>query len=117
MATDPIKPKGSYGPNDYWYINNHVRRAAQDIVYAINLYCEGHYAHSNARDIPLDHPLCIALNALAETDKQTAMYANLEHEPKLFEIYKPSDQAKNRWNPDYPRKELLPISAKEESNA
>jgi hypothetical protein len=108
-------PKGSYGPNDYGYINSCVRKAAQDIAYAINLYCEGHYPHSNARDIPNDHPLCIALTALAEADKQTAEYANLEHDPKLFEIYKPSEQAKNRWNPDYPRKELLPISNKSEN--
>ena len=90
--------KGRYEPNDDGYINDNVRAAAKHIAKAIHIYCEGHYAHSNAKDIPEGHPLVTIMNHLRELDEDTAEMANREYDPKLFKIHKPSKKAKTRWN-------------------
>lgn len=87
-----------YGPNDGGYMVDKIRKAAELIVRATDLYCEGHYAHSNARDIPQDHPFVRALEQLALFDKENAQYANHDHDPKLFEPHRPTEEAKNRWS-------------------
>ena len=74
-----------FGPNDNGYINEHVRAAAKHITIAIDLYCFGHYGASN-QQIPDDHGLVIALNALKLVDIDTAPYANTAHDPSLFDI-------------------------------
>lgn len=90
--------KGRYEPNDEGFINDQVREAAKRIGKAIHIYCEGHYAHSNARDIPEDHALVAIMKLLKELDADTAEQANRVHDPKLFKIHKPSKKAKTRWN-------------------
>lgn len=90
--------KGRYEPNDEGFINDHVRDAAESISKAIHVYCEGHYAHSNAKDIPDNHPLVAIMNHLRELDKETAEHGNRIHEPTLFKIHKPTQKAKTRWN-------------------
>ncbi len=90
--------KGRYEPNDEGYINDHVRDAAKSVSKAIHVYCEGHYAHSNAKDIPADHPLVAIMNLLQELDEETAERANRTHNPKLFKVHKPTKKAKTRWN-------------------
>lgn len=90
--------KGRYEPNDQGYINDHVRDAAASISKAIHVYCEGHYAHSNAKDIPDGHPLVTIMNHLRELDEETAEYGNRLHDPSLFNIHKPTKKARTRWN-------------------
>ena len=89
---------GMYGPNDLGYINLGLRLCAHQLVSLTRLYSEGHYAHSNAKLIPQDHPLVVALKALEQLDKETAPYANKPHEPTLFEPYKPSIENQTRWD-------------------
>ncbi len=91
-------PVGSCGPNDFGYMVHHVRKAADELVRATDLYSEGHYPHSNARKVPEDHPLAVALRALAKFDLQYAWYANLEHEPALFKPHEPTEEAMHRWD-------------------
>jgi hypothetical protein len=88
---------GSYGPNDFGYINGIVRQAAALLVTATDIWCEGHYPHSNARVMPPEHPLAVALSELAKTDKETAEYANRPHEPALFKPHLPTAEAQRRW--------------------
>lgn len=90
--------KGRYEPNDDGFINDHVREAAKQVGKAIHIYCEGHYAHSNARDIPGDHSLVAVMQLLKQLDEDTAERANRAHDPKLFKIHKPTKKAKTRWN-------------------
>lgn len=90
--------KGRYEPNDEGHINDHVREAAKAVGKAIHVYCEGHYAHSNARDIPKSHALVEIMELLRELDEETAEKANRVHEAKLFKIHKPTQKAKTRWN-------------------
>lgn len=89
---------GLYGPNDYGYMNLCIRRAAKQIQDAITLYCEGHYAHSNARIIPQSHPLVESLKMLKIADEQTCEYANEKHEEKLFIPYTPPLENQTRWD-------------------
>jgi len=86
------------GPNDYGYINQHVRKAAAEIKHAMEIWCEGHYAHSNAKSIPWDHPLVKALSALSDVDFDTAGYDNKEHDPSLFARHQPTEAAMHRWD-------------------
>lgn len=95
---DNNRVKGCYGPNDYGYINNSIREAAKNIQSAIYLYCEGHYPHSNAKDIESDHPLVVALENLCKIDIETCQYANKEHDVELFIPYKPPEENKYRWD-------------------
>lgn len=90
--------KGRFEPNDDGFINDHVRDAAVSISKAIHVYCEGHYAHSNAKDIPEEHHLVTIINRLKELDEQTAEFGNRVHDPSLFKIHQPSKKAKTRWN-------------------
>lgn len=90
--------KGRYEPNDDGFINDHVREAAKSIGKAIHIYCEGHYAHSNARDIPQTHRLVAIMGLLKDLDEQTAEKANRPHDPKLFKVHQPTKKAKTRWN-------------------
>ena len=90
--------KGRFEPNDDGFINDHVRDAAASISKAIHVYCEGHYAHSNAKDIPEEHHLVTIMNRLKELDEQTAEFGNRVHETSLFKIHQPSKKAKTRWN-------------------
>ena len=90
--------KGRYELNDEGFINDHVREAATSISKAIHVYCEGHYAHSNAKDIPNNHSLAKIMNLLKELDENTAEHANRVHAPKLFKTHKPTSKAKTRWN-------------------
>jgi hypothetical protein len=80
---------GSFGPNDDAYANSHVRKAAEHIQQAMMHYCLGYmpveYAH---RKLPSNHPLVVALKALAEFDKETAMFANTVPEKTLFTPFK-----------------------------
>ena len=89
---------GAYGPNDNGYMVNGVREAAKHLKLVTMIYSEGHYPHSNAREVPEDHPIVVALRLLAEFDKDKCQYANVEHDPKLFAPYKPTEEAKQRWN-------------------
>ena len=91
-------PPGPFGPNDSGYINELVRRAAGLLTRATELYCQGHYPHSNARDIPAEHGLCRALAALADVDSNTACFANRTPEPALFEPCRPTEADKHRWD-------------------
>jgi hypothetical protein len=93
----PKGPQGNVGPNDNGYINGLVRAAAVTLQAAIEIYCEGHYPHSNARLLPHLHPLATALRALAKTDKETARYANKTHDPVLFVPYEPPEENRHRW--------------------
>jgi len=93
----PESPRSYYLPNDGGHIHKLIREAAQLLQNATYLYCEGHYAHSNARDIPAGHPLCRALAALQDLDKETSRHANTMHWPPLFAPHQPTDAAKNRW--------------------
>lgn len=91
-------PPGTFGPNDSGYINELVRRAAELLKQATEVYCQGHYPHSNARDIPAGHGLVRALAALAVVDSDTACFANRTPEPALFEPCRPSEADKHRWD-------------------
>ncbi len=84
------KGQGSCKPNRW--MNGHIRLAALEIQQATYLYCES--LNSNARDLPADHPLARALAALAEADRETTS----EHEPHRFRPYKPTEEAKHRWD-------------------
>ena len=88
---------GSYGSNDMGYMVAAVRLAAEKLQRASWLYSEGHYPHSDARDMPEDHPIAIALRALAAFDKDHCHYYNKEHDPALFEPYKPPEENKHRF--------------------
>lgn len=90
--------KGRFEPNDEGFINDQVREAAKAVGKAIRIYCEGHYAHSNARDIPSSHALVEIMERLRDLDAETAEKANRTHEPKLFKVHKPTAKAKTRWN-------------------
>ncbi|MCH6255533.1 hypothetical protein MLD52_03175 [Puniceicoccaceae bacterium K14] len=90
--------EGRYKPNDDGFINDHVREAAKQVSKAIHVFCEGHYAHSNAKDIPDEHELVKVLNLLEILDQETAEHANRTHDPKLFKVHKPTKAAKTRWN-------------------
>jgi hypothetical protein len=90
--------KGRYEPNDEGFTNDHIREAASNISKAIHVYCEGHYAHSNAKDIPTSHALVEIMNLLKELDQDTAEHANHVHDSKLFKVHKPTSKAKTRWN-------------------
>lgn len=89
---------GTVGPNDYGYMVGHVRRAAEHLVRASDLYSEGHYAHSNAREMPMDHPIAVALAALAKFDQEFSQWNNAEHDPELFKPHQPTEAAKHRWD-------------------
>jgi hypothetical protein len=99
-STGPVKEGviGSYGPNDTGYMVGCVREAAKRLYRATDLYCEGHYAHSNARQIPDDHPIVRAMKCLEEFDKEFAHYANQKHDPDLFRPHQPTEKAMKRWD-------------------
>lgn len=103
---------GTHGPNDNGYLNLIIRRAAKELVSASSLWSEGHYPHSNARVMPENHHIALALKHLAEMDKETAEYANVKHAPKLFEPYVPSVANQTRWDRpelmDKPGEPVLP---------
>jgi len=94
----PTGTFGSYGPNDRGYLCIGIRNAAQQLVMCSSLWSEGHYAHSNARVMPKDHPIAVALSELAKLDKEVAVYNNTTHDPKLFEPYVPSLKNQARWD-------------------
>ncbi|HAT60705.1 MAG TPA: hypothetical protein DCS60_08045 [Opitutae bacterium] len=80
---------GRFEPNDDGFINDHVHKAAVSISKVICVYFEGHYANSNAKAIPEEHPLVTIRNRLKEQNEQTAEFGNLVHEPSLFKIHQP----------------------------
>jgi len=93
-------PSGTYGPNDDAYMVIRVRRAAEDLRAAVDHY----RGHGGSRVVYDDNPLVVTLGALAEIDKEHAIYANKEHDPGLFE---PSGKVMKRIagefrNPDGP---------------
>lgn len=90
--------KGRYQPNDEGFINDHAREATSHIKKAIHVFCEGHYAHSNAKDIPEDHELVQILKLLETLDRDTAEHANRTHVAKDYKVHKPTKAAKTRWN-------------------
>jgi hypothetical protein len=106
MSTNNDGIAGTFGPNDDGYINQLVRLAAANLRKASDLWSEGHYAHSNARVMPQDHPLARALAALAEVDRDTASHANTVHDPALFIPHLPSEAAQHRW--EFPPRPLCP---------
>ena len=92
---------GFYGPNDDGYLCLEIREVAKKLQRCSELWSEGHYPHSNARVMPHNHPIRIALLELAKVDKEIAKYANLEHDINLFEPYEPSLENQTRWNEPY----------------
>lgn len=88
----------TYGPNDHGYLNRGIREAARQLVACSLLWSEGHYPHSNARVMPGDHPIRIALKELQKIDEETAAFANVSHNPSLFEPYTPSLENQTRWD-------------------
>uniref|UniRef100_A0A6M3IFZ7 Uncharacterized protein n=1 Tax=viral metagenome TaxID=1070528 RepID=A0A6M3IFZ7_9ZZZZ len=89
---------GTYGPNDNGYLCCGIRKAAAQLVSCSELWSEGHYPHSNARIMPEDHPIAVALAALANLDCQIAAYNNVSHDPRLFSPYMPSYASQHRWD-------------------
>lgn len=90
--------EGGFGPNDRGYLCFTIRSAAKTLVEASELWSEGHYPHSNARVMPWDNQIAIALSALSDLDSNIAVYANLAHDPRLFLPYVPSIEAQTRWD-------------------
>lgn len=68
------------------HVNNLVRSAAQLLQRATYLFYEGHAACG----IAPEHPLCRALAALEEVDRETARFANELPWPPLFAPFQPS---------------------------
>lgn len=97
-AQDAQGPVGYYGPNDTGYMTLSVEAAAKTIKAATRLYSEGHYPHSNARLVPDDHPLAVALHHLGECHKQNCHHGNVEHDPEMFKPYVPSVENQTRWD-------------------
>ena len=91
-------PDGIYGPNDQGYIHQLVREAGRILGNATYLWSEGHYPHSNARVMPDDHPLAIALAQLSELDRTTARYNNMSPDPDFFKPYYPPLEHQTRWD-------------------
>jgi len=75
-----------------------IRNVAQSLVKLTVLWSEGHYPHSNAKVMPVDHPLARSLQALAQLDKDICVYANVAHSPELFAPYVPSIENQTRWD-------------------
>ena len=90
--------EGLYGPNDGGYIHTRLVAAAKELKDAQILYSQGHYAHSNAKIIPNDHPLRVAMEELAKLDKEYAQHANKEPNKELFSTYEPPHEDTIRWN-------------------
>lgn len=97
---------GTYGPNDNGYLCLGIREAAKRLVACSELWSEGHYPHSNAKVMSVNHPIATALAALCSLDEEIAVYANEEHDPSLFEPYQPSKENMTRWN----RPELIGVN-------
>jgi len=89
---------GSFGPNDNGYIHRHLVKAAKEIRMVQELYSQGHYAHSNAKIIPQDHPLRLVMEQLAKLDKEYAIYDNSIPNEDLFSTYEPPIEDTTRWD-------------------
>ena len=101
QAVGPIGVTGSYGPNDNGYLCVGIRSAAKILKSCSELWSEGHYPHSNAKVMPENHPLAIALKELSKIDVEICEFANKTHDPELFKIYIPSLENQTRWNNDW----------------
>jgi hypothetical protein len=97
----PLGEVGLYGPNDNGYLTLGCREAARILVRCSELWSEGHYPHSNAKVMPSDHPIAVALTALAIHDQSICVCANEAHYAELFKPYCPSEEAQTRWNKYY----------------
>lgn len=86
-----------HGPNDYGFLHNQILKCSEYLKEAQILYSEGHYPHSNAKVIPQDHPLRIAMKELEKLDWMYARFANREPNPKFFSTYEPSLENQTRW--------------------
>ena len=64
-----------YRPN-YVYVIKQVGEAADALELAGDMLFRAYQ-----RGVPVDHPLLVALRALAEVDKEAARRANLMHDP------------------------------------
>lgn len=73
-----------YRPN-YVYVIKQVREAADALELAGDVLFRGYQ-----RGVPVDHPLLVALRALAEVDKEAARRANLMHDPDRFDCKAPA---------------------------
>lgn len=80
---------GWCGPNDGGYIHNCCVNAAKEIQNAQELFSQGHYPHSNAKIIPVDHPLRIIMEQLEILDEKYAFFANKKPDKTLFSTYTP----------------------------
>lgn len=81
--------KGLCGPNSYGYASAHIRVAAKNLKEAISLVTFGYLPAKMCKLLPESHPMLVALQQLAQADKETCEYANEAHDPKLFEPYDP----------------------------
>jgi hypothetical protein len=89
---------GFHGPNDGGYIHLAIKESAKYLKRAQELFSQGHYPHSNAKEIPKDHPLRVAMEQMSKIDEQYAFYANTKPDPEYFSTYEPSEEDKHRWD-------------------
>lgn len=102
VTTGPIcnGPIGRYGPNDDGYLARGVLDTAKKIKTMQELWSQGHYAHSNARLLPVDHALVLIQTQLKEYFVSICAYGNtcLEEHREIFEVYVPSQKDQTRWD-------------------
>ncbi len=89
---------GKCGPNDGGYIHNCIEKCAIELKKAQELYSQGHYSHSNAKTVPVLHPLRVCMEQLALLDKEYAFFANKKPNKELFSTYKPPIEDLTRWD-------------------
>lgn len=93
-----LGPKAVFGPNDGGYIWSFALESAKALKEAQKIYSLGHYPHSNARVIPIDHPLRKAMVILSEIDKEFAHFANRKPGGEEFKTFEPTEEQKKRWD-------------------
>lgn len=106
--------KGSYGPNDIAYACLHARRAASALRKAASHMVYG-YMPEPLRTLEPDHPLLKAMEALIEFDKETAEYANCDHEPPLFSVVTGHDPQRDRAVSRETQEHIERLSAEDEA--
>lgn len=79
---DLSKQGGWSGPNDGAYKAMSLEEAAKHLRDAINF----HVGYSHSQCVTLEHPLVMAMKALAEEHRQCVFSANRGHDPMLFQV-------------------------------
>ena len=90
--------RGTYGPNDGGYIHEQLVKACIALKRAQELYSQGHYPHSDAKNIPENHALRAAMEQLTLLDQEYAEYANKQPDEHLFNTYEPPYEDTVRWS-------------------